>query len=100
MSAALVDFLLERIHWDEVAALDDFTDGPEGGYCRGDSLGETVLLADPERVLVECQAKRLIIEQYRIKSHNGRWAPDLEMVLLYLALSYADHRDYREEWRV
>ncbi len=57
---------------------------------------------DPARVLAECEAKRRIVEL--IRRDNGDWcSPDRlglgEMVLETLALPYADHPDYRDEWR-
>ena len=44
----------------------------------------------PERILAECEAKRRIVERWR-ELH-----PD---VLRLLALPYADHADYQQEWR-
>jgi hypothetical protein len=43
----------------------------------------------PTRVLAECRAKRQVLEA----------CGDDEQVLRCLALPYADHPDYREEWR-
>ena len=64
---------------------------------------------DPDRVLAECAAKRELIawvQRYEVVA--GAY-PDLprvdgarnaaRMALRYVALSYADHPDYREEWR-
>lgn len=57
---------------------------------------------DPARVLAECEAKR------RVVTAIARWLdahPDEDHVpagddaLCWLALPYADHPDYREEWR-
>ena len=63
---------------------------------------------DPDRVLGECEAKRRIVEaanEERPKGANwtaymrGIWAAQ-NAVLYDLALPYADHPDYREEWSV
>lgn len=56
---------------------------------------------DPARVLAECDAKRRIVEQYIDAVKGRKWATctALERVLPVLALPYADHPDYREEWR-
>lgn len=57
---------------------------------------EHVVSWDPARVVAECETKRRIIE----------WASDLEYggqeddLLKLLALPYADHGDYREEWKL
>jgi hypothetical protein len=47
------------------------------------------------RVLAECEAKR------RIVAEAGSWFPrgNGQAVLRLLALSYANHPDYREEWK-
>jgi hypothetical protein len=56
-----------------------------------------------ERLLADVEAKRRIVEQARDyipeleHGDNGEWAFDL--VLRLLAVPYADHPDYREEWR-
>ena len=48
----------------------------------------------PTRVIAECRAKRRLVEA-------GRDADDAtgDLVLRSLASVYADHPDYREEWR-
>ena len=68
---------------------------------------------DPARVLAECEAKRRIVERetertrriwrLRVDEHRrtweqwqAEWPPD---TLRDLALPYADHPDWREEWR-
>jgi len=45
---------------------------------------------DPARVLRECEAKRQLIERVG----NPDWAG-----FRILAMPYADHPDYRQEWR-
>ena len=69
---------------------------------------------DPARVLAECQAKRAIIEHAEeatgldISVDNDRaiGPRDLDadpyvgdLILRHLAAVYADHPDYREEWK-
>lgn len=48
---------------------------------------------DPARVLAECEAKRRIVELCDGFDEQGREVRQL------LALPYADHPDYREEWK-
>ena len=51
----------------------------------------------PARVLAECEAKRRIVEGMQPYCPiDDISAPE---VLGYLATPYADHPDYREEWR-
>ncbi|MFF4433630.1 DUF6221 family protein, partial [Streptomyces sp. NPDC001513] len=58
---------------------------------------------DPARVMTEVDAKRAIVDAYdgspgsddaTATSHEG-----LHTAVLLLASVYADHADYREEWR-
>jgi len=57
---------------------------------------------DPARVLAECEAKRRIVEEY-VRIERGDYADSTrwlaEDILALLALPYADHPDYRPEWR-
>ena len=53
---------------------------------------------DPARVLAECEAKRRIVEVARYAPDGpGGWG--FRRILINLALPYADHPDYRDEWR-
>lgn len=47
----------------------------------------------PTRVIAECRAKRQVIEAVE---EDGATR---DLVLRALAVAYADHPDYREEWR-
>jgi hypothetical protein len=47
----------------------------------------------PTRVLAECRAKRQVVEGVTADEATR------DLVLRTLALPYADHPDYREEWR-
>lgn len=68
----------------------------------------------PEDVLAECEAKRRIVAEYVEAAHLSHRLQDegsdekwewiareaaLERVVRLLALPYADHPDYREEWK-
>lgn len=80
----LTDFLLARIAEDELGASD---------------LGGTT-----KRALAECEAKRLIILQCEALQAAQLRHGDPEMlsvrhIVRALTLPYADHPDYREEWR-
>lgn len=85
--------------------------GPEGA---DDEVAENVYatdaehiaLHDPARVLAECEAKRRIVEiatdQIRLSAREkwDNWRDMATQTLSALALPYADHPDYREEWRL
>ncbi|WP_331728781.1 DUF6221 family protein (plasmid) [Streptomyces sp. NBC_01259] len=69
--------------------------------------GEHITRHDPARVLREVEAKRLIVDRYADLSGEG-WKPSAPRVVRLqelrdsvrcLALAYADHPDYRDEWR-
>jgi len=88
----LTDFLLARIAEDEVSWRARF---------------------DPTRVRTECEAKRRIVsEAHRVAKETHQWvefddqratgglAGNLaDTVLTQLALPYANHPDWREDWR-
>ena len=83
----LTDFLLARIGEDEAAARDV--------HHRDCRIFVQLTIADcscdlPARVLAECEAKRLLIERVG----NPDWAG-----FSILALPYAEHPDYRQEWK-
>jgi hypothetical protein len=52
-----------------------------------------------ERVLAECEANRRIVDLLAAKAKTDLWQLPDGMILLLLALPYADHPAYREEWR-
>lgn len=122
----LTDFLLARITEDEDVALDAAgwdrsgieratgrwqreginsvrdADGRIVIYGDGPSPTDAevahIALRDPARVLAECEAKRRIVEQVGNIAWVGSYAVR-DFVLEALALPYADHPDYRDEWR-
>ncbi|MEU2185214.1 DUF6221 family protein [Streptomyces thermolilacinus] len=77
-----------------------------------DSVGEHIARHDPARVLAEVDAKRRILDEF-VTSQNERdeeydetfgltdweFEPTALPLLRLLALPYADHPDYRDEWR-
>lgn len=119
MTADLAAFLLARIAHDEAAAREqlelraerypDETDepGPDYQVDRG-----WWLLADPARVLAECDARRRIValaswEGSKDSLRDRLFGPaadeafrqGIAAAMRALALPYADHPDYRQEWR-
>lgn len=64
--------------------------------------GSHIARFDPERILIECEAKRLTVGLLQADSTDPgnamrrEWAAE---ILRALAVVYADHPDYREEWR-
>ena len=101
---SLVDFVLARIAEDEEhGRLGDGTDFVPAGYW------------DNARVLAEVEAKRRLVDWSAPVSGSERVPTDRpgvydvrpvrhvnedgEDVLRYLAMPYADHPDYLEEWR-
>ena len=86
----LSEFLLARIAEDEMQARKHLLDADRHGWG-----------SYPARVLAECDAKRRIVE-LADRDDNWRYGMHSEAigeVLRLLALPYADHPDYREEWR-
>ncbi len=100
----LVEFLRARIAEDGLDALD----ASEIGRCsRMTASVKGGLIVDRSRVLAECEAKRRIVRHYEsardAKGGDLNAARQTEMACSYalkcLAVPYADHPDYREEWR-
>lgn len=96
----LTEFLLARIAEDEErhghhkVRPSDYGDfkTPDGGCVPCD-------LAPPRecRVLAECEAKRGLITEAN-EAMDANWP--VSWIERYLAQPYADHPDYRDEWRV
>ena len=64
-----------------------------------------LLCIEPSRALAEVDAKRRIVAEYerfaaeRRRAMNGWDTSEISPILAALALPYADHPDYGEEWR-
>ena len=111
----LVAFLRARVAEDEARARsaaesygDRWTADASGGV-RGSieyvsvigepgSPDDYVARHDPARVLREVDAKRRIVDRYAWLREHGDTG-DAAWILPLLAAAYADHPDYREEWR-
>ena len=88
----LTEFLTARIDEDEEMA--NF-----GAYGPSpDRAGWTRYSPAAMRMLAECEAKRRIVDRYAYLYTHGD-SGDMRWVLPLLALPYADHPDYRPEWR-
>lgn len=70
---------------------------------EADANGAHIARHDPARVLVECEAKRRIVGRHDVVDAAGGCAfcgePAPCEHLRILASVYADHLDYRAEWR-
>lgn len=87
-------------------------DDPEDG-CMSDAAvwmaeGRHIARHDPARVLADVAAKRAIIAAADLSERAkllpgdnvfGYHAPGLSIAIRHLAAAYADHPDYREEWK-
>ena len=107
----LVQFLRARLDEDEARARRAI-DGPRTAFVSADEDIEPLLFDEdgvfvlPARVLREVDAKRQILEECEDADRRSNW-PDfdggvfsgLDTAVQHLALPYADHPDYREEWR-
>jgi hypothetical protein len=86
----LVGFLLARIDDDQREAAQ---------AAPGRSGAASIARWHRARVLAECDAKRRIIELQRNDLRDDPQDWEADEVLRLLALPYADHPDYRAEWR-
>lgn len=87
LMTTLTEFLLERIAEDEENARRYVVALPDG------DLAPLML-----RMLAECEAKRRIVE-YFSRSSQAFWGEIALVPLGAIAAVWADHPDYREEWR-
>ena len=84
----------------------------------GEVHGEHIARHDPARVLAECEAKRQVVhewqtfgkladpsvqpstdEEFRVRAAAVGIRQGLARALSHLAMPYADHLDYRQEWK-
>lgn len=102
--------------WDFDDAANEIRDALNAGtvaFVPHAADGEHMARHDPARALVEVHAKRRMIDNYEMMLHAAQTepVPHPEMLAVYemkaatwhtalrlLALSYADHPDYRPEW--
>jgi hypothetical protein len=113
----IVEFLAARITEDETLAqiaIDGHPAGDPWQYLDVPVDGEHITHWSPWRVMSACVAKRLTLAAHRrVVDHDktgttvgcevcGRPADKVSWpcyTLRVLALEYADHRDYRYDWR-
>lgn len=109
--SVLTDFLLARIAEDEAVAHDFVPEEVASPslerqrYIR--ARGDWVVLYDPARVLAECEAKREIVRYYLLLCEQAEaqerpfhfHSTGLLYAVRTHAAVYADHPDYRDEWR-
>jgi hypothetical protein len=95
----LAAFLLARIAEDEEAADRASQFSTRNGFAWVGPTPEraTVLALSGHRLLAECEAKRRIVATIQRWLDTGY--PTLDHVFFALALPYADHPEYRAEWR-
>jgi hypothetical protein len=108
-TTTLTEFLLARIAEDEGTAIYaqtryDLEPEDWGGWWFGHQ--QHYSRYDPARVIAECEAKRRIVERHANSGASGCYIcaeAEREQVECVeqriLAAVYADHPDYREEWR-
>lgn len=103
---SLTVFLLARIAEDEAVA-QACSPGWTGPESMGAIEGGGSVLVSPKRVLAECEAKRAIVEEHSpwatangyCGAHDGRYLLEDCPTLRALALSYADHPQFQDDWR-
>ena len=106
----LTEFLLARIAEDEDRVRREQTLRDEDAYPNywtSPDASEWERAITPARVLAECEAKRAIIDRLRhveagvllVGGDMTNYRSALLCASRALALPYADHPDYREEWR-
>lgn len=101
----LAEFLLARIGEDEAVAQ---AASGSGVHDERPAVKEWIALANPLRMIVWSDARRRIVALHHAASPNGTadqdvcagcGHPDPCPTMRLMALPFADHPDYREEWR-
>lgn len=87
---ALTDFLLARIDEDWRMAVVEATLRNDDPYWGSGESSKWERRITPERLLDECESRRHIVVN---AMQPCQW------VLRYLAAPYANHPDYRQEWK-
>lgn len=98
----IVEFLLARIAEDETEARECSDPYAQGNWRTYENDVGTIAMTK-DRALAECAAKRAIVERnepyddIQVRRQTRTLAGD---TLRDLAAVYADHPDYREEWKL
>lgn len=95
----LAEFLLARIAEDEAEArrlVERY--GCEDDTYWAANADDVVITLGLGRALAECEAKRRIVER-AMPNESDDPRTERGRILRVLASVYADHPDYREEWR-
>lgn len=58
-----------------------------------------IIRHDPARVLAEIEAKRALVDEFERCGPNTEGYSGLRFAVAVIATVYADHPDYREEWK-
>ena len=106
------EFLLARVAEDEKVARDHEAEYASLGHpststatfspIQREGIGDMdypVLVIDSARVLAECAAKREVVNHLIMEIGDDPYAEMPDHLARHMALVYADHSDYREEWR-
>ena len=111
MTADLVEFLNARLDEDEVAARDLLKPYAWGYSVFYEASQEELAHIEryrPARVLADVQAQRAILAEHERRAKlivDGYYDDhadlvDLDWLVRLLAQPYADHADYRQDWRI
>lgn len=92
---SLTEFLLARIDEDHRTAIVEASLRGDDPYWGSGESSRWERQITPERLLAECDAKRRIVAHYE----GGQQLDSGTYACKFLALPYAEHPDYREEWR-
>jgi len=94
----LTSFILARTAEDEAFARSEAV-LRDGDPYYSTEAGAFERYFDPARGLAECEAKRRIMEECADLAYSEDVYTHADLILAALALPYADHPGYREEWR-
>jgi len=95
----LTEFIDARVAEDEQRARNDGADAMTGAWWKHYPEGayyelQTRTLAASSRTLAECGTKRHLLDEALVWGEGC-----LDVMARYMAEVYAEHADFREEWR-
>lgn len=100
-AVTLTEFLLARIEEERQLAWSAVGLTPAGRPGMGWQVDEDgALLPNPPRLIEECETKGRVLDLMQQQPDFSDPLSYSSITVRLLALPYADHDDYREEWRL
>jgi hypothetical protein len=96
----LIEFIKARLHDDERTAREAGTTGPSGPamFVIDDDYAHDTVAISADRVLAEVDAKRRVLGEMQSHLADDETDQTAQWFVKIMAVPYAGHPDYRQEW--